>query len=216
MPETIYFWPLMLRLLKQIPWMVWAVALIVGAIVWWPASQTAPAATSTMSDLSEESRRKVEAFLEPEPAIAPAVPPAPVPVSPLSRAPNGEAWPYTADYVPGYELGAAGGYSTLTIDNTSNDYDVYVKLTWADAPPGSALRHVYIPGRASFTMEDVEAGAYEVRYKNLSSGLVAKTEQFALSEEHSSDGIRYSQVTFTLYTVQHGNTQMKFMPADQF
>jgi hypothetical protein len=222
MPETIYFWPLVFRGLRQIPVAIWVVALIAGAIAWWPAKKDTPTEAVASREYAEATRRRVGELLSPTPepmpatAAAPVSATAPVAVSPLTRAPNGEDWPHTAGYVPGYDVDATGGYSTLTIDNTSNDYDVYLKLTLPDAPAGPAYRHVFIPRRGQFTMEDVAPGSYEVRYRNLSSGSVAKTETFDLEEEHTASGIRYSQVSFTLYTVQHGNTKMKYLSADQF
>ena len=235
LPETIYFWPLVLRLFKLVPLRIWPVVLIIGAIVWWPSIQPETETPATWNEVSEESRRKVNEALglqpdaaSPDATTASATPaPSAVPdpfdaaaepvvASSLGGAPGGEAWPRSADYLLGYQIGATGGYSTLTIDNTNNDFDVYVKLAGAGAPPGAALRHVYIPRGASFTMEGIASDTYEVRYKNLASGSTAKTDSFALEEEHSDAGVRYSQVTFTLYTVQNGNTHMKYLPANQF
>jgi hypothetical protein len=222
LPETIYFWPLVFQALRQVSWRIWAVVTIIAVLVWWPFKLSPTTSVAASAGFSEASRRKVDEFLAAEPQVAPAkvtvqvsVPAAPQ-VSPLARAPNGEEWPSAAGYVPGYALDATGGYSTLTIDNTSNDYNVYVKLAWANAGPGAALRHVFIPRHHTFTMEDILPGAYEIKYRNLSSGSVAKTEAFALNEEETGSGVRYSQVTFTLYTVQHGNTKMQYLSADQF
>lgn len=222
MPQTIFFWPLVFRMLRQIPWTIWAVVLVVAFLVWWPFKLGAPGTEWASNQYGDATQKRVDELLAAKPEEAPAATAIPAAaqaapaVSPLMRAPNGEEWPHIADYVPGYEVSGSGGNSTLTIDNTSNGYDVYVKLAWANAAPGTALRHVYIPRRGMFTMEGVVPGSYEVRYKDLSSGSVAKTEPFALDEEQTASGVRFSQVTFTLYTVQHGNTKMQHLSADQF
>lgn len=236
LPEPIYIWPLVSSLLKAVPWRVWAVVFIVAAFAYWPSFKTFIEEKSDNSIAEVQSDAPAE---EAPMAAAPSAPPtASTPlvlpaawaspsstqaaleatnqVQTLSHAPNGLEWPAAAGYLPGYDVDATDGYSTLTIDNTSNDFDVYVKLSFPGAPPAAVYRHVFIPRRAVFTMESLPAGIYEVRYLNLARGTAAKTESFELEEQVTTNGVRYSQVTFTLYTVQNGNTSMKPLPPEQF
>jgi hypothetical protein len=132
-------------------------------------------------------------------------------------APTGEPWPRSAGYLKSYNIGRSGGLSTVTVDNTNNQYDVYVKLVYTDEALDKAVRHVYLPKGQSFTMRDVAQGEYEIRYKNLDTGGTFKADYpFRLKEVENSEGIQYSNIRMTLYTVQNGNMRTRSIPEDQF
>lgn len=61
----------------------------------------------------------------------------PVPLTPAyvrpNAAPNGNSWPVSAGYVNGYQRLHADGLSAVTIDNSQNDSDVFVKLVFLDS-----------------------------------------------------------------------------------
>jgi hypothetical protein len=119
-------------------------------------------------------------------------------------------------YLDARSDGYSGGYSTVSIDNSRNRFDVYVKLVASFDPAGGAARIAYIPAYQSFTMRDIRAGEYEIRYMNLDSNNAFKSNTFSLTEESMPDGIQYSQITMTLYTVPNGNTRMQPIAAEQF
>jgi hypothetical protein len=140
-----------------------------------------------------------------------AVPLAPAKFSsPYPVAPNGSAWPFIAGYVEGYVLAATGGLSTVTVDNAQNDSAVFVKLVSIDGPTLYPVRQFYIPAHDTFTLLEVRQGTYDVRYRDLSSGGLSKSEPFTLEEIGTETGTRYSNLTMTLYKVRNGN--MKTFP----
>lgn len=120
---------------------------------------------------------------------------------------NGSVWPYAAGYVVGYKKLKANGYSRLTVDNTRNASDVYVKMFSLDGALDCPVRIFYIPAYSQFTVEKVTAGNYDIRYRDLASGALARSESFELEEIKTREGIEYSDITMTLYTVSRGNMQ---------
>ena len=48
-------------------------------------------------------------------------------------APNSEPWPSFAGYIKGYQQLHTDGFSTITIHNSQNDSDVFVKLVSLDS-----------------------------------------------------------------------------------
>jgi hypothetical protein len=136
--------------------------------------------------------------------------------NPLAFAPNGKPWPTRTGYLSGYAKLNTGGLSTLTIDNSSNDSNVYLKLFSLDDSPPFAVRHVFIKAGDKFTFRSVRAGNYDVRYRDLRYGGISKTDSFDLHEINESDGTRYSQMTMTLYKVQNGNMQMRNISESEF
>lgn len=119
-------------------------------------------------------------------------------------------------YDPQFNQKNNGGLSNLTIDNTRNDYPVYVKLYSLKAGNPTAVRAFYVQKGDSFTLDSITAGLYDVRYRNLQTGNLSKTEQFDLKQIETSTGTKYSTVSFTLYTVSGGNTRMSNIGEDQF
>jgi curved DNA-binding protein CbpA len=120
-------------------------------------------------------------------------------------APNGAAWPTRASYIHGYKKRHLNGLSTVTIDNTRNDSDVFVKLVSLDGSKAYPVRVFFIPAFSSFTLNKVRAGTYDIRYRDLSTGALSRSESFTLTERETYEGIRYSNVSMTLYKVAYGN-----------
>ena len=133
-----------------------------------------------------------------------------------ATAPNGEMWPTSSGYVRGYEKLHTDGLSTVTIDNSRNDNDVFVKLVSIDSAEDYPVRQFFVSAYGEFTINKVRAGTYDVRYKDLDSGSISKSEPFELREEESYDGVRYSNITMTLYKIQNGNMQTTSIPESQF
>lgn len=122
-------------------------------------------------------------------------------------APNGQPWPLEAGYVKGYKQLLTNGLSTVTVDNSQNDSDVFVKLVSLDGAQAYPVRQFYIPALGSFTLKKITAGRYDVRYRDLSSGGLSRSEAVTLIELHSDAGVQFSNMTMTLYKVKNGNMQ---------
>lgn len=142
--------------------------------------------------------------------------PAPPKLDPLAFAPNGQPWPTKSGYLRGYKKLNSGGLSSLTIDNSNNDANVYLKLFSLDGSRPSATRHVFIKAGDKFTFSSVRAGNYDVRYRDLRNGGISKSEGFELREILEDGGTRYSKMTLTLYKIQNGNMQMRDISEAEF
>jgi hypothetical protein len=131
-------------------------------------------------------------------------------------APNGLPWPSFASYLSGYPRANSEGLCTVTVDNGQNDSDVFVKLVSLNGQFAKPVRLFFIPARGRFTIENVTAGTYDVRYENLDTGFLSRSEQFTLQEITAGDGVRYSALTLTLYKVVNGNMRTYDLARDEF
>lgn len=116
-----------------------------------------------------------------------------------AKAPNGYDWPSEAAYMPGYPLAATGGESRLTLDNTETKDDVFVKVISFNQGTERQVRTCYLPAYSAFTAMMLQPGAYELRYQNLATGEVRKTDIFHLQETHETLGVRATNIRFTLF-----------------
>ncbi len=69
--------------------------------------------------------------------------PKPIPKPKPVRRPtddNGVPFPTKSGYLKGYPALSWGGYSNVTVDNSQNNSDVFVKLFWLDTIPPKAAR----------------------------------------------------------------------------
>ncbi len=133
-----------------------------------------------------------------------------------ATSPNGSPWPTRAAYVRGYPVGNSSGHSKVTIDNGRNNADVFVKLVALDGATAYPVRQFYIPAHGQFTMNKVTPGRYDIRYMDLDSGSLSRSESFDADEHLTYDGIEYSTHTLTLYKVANGNMQTYPLAADEF
>ena len=131
-------------------------------------------------------------------------------------APNGRPWPLNATYLAGMPRTATGGLSTLTIDNTDGGSDVYIKLCPVNPGRCSGLRHAFVPQGVAFTMSDIAPGSYEIRYRALDTGRLARSEPLQLSQVKNEEGTKYSKVRLTLYKVRNGNTTFSPLSEEGF
>jgi curved DNA-binding protein CbpA len=140
-----------------------------------------------------------------------ASPPQQAPAKPVyvrsESAPNGQPWPIRAAYVKGYERLHSDGLSTVAVDNGQNDSDVFIKLVSLDGEEAYPVRQFFIPAFGSFTVKNINAGSYDIRYRDLSNGGLSRSEAFNLEEISTDSGTQYSNFTMTLYKVQNGNMQ---------
>ena len=131
-------------------------------------------------------------------------------------APNGVLWPATADYVAGYPRERVGGLSSVTVDNTQNDVDVFVKLVSLDGPVAVPARVFFVPAHAEFLVSQLVAGSYDIRYRDLDTGRLSRSESFTLDETTGAGETRYSEFTMTLYKVAHGNAHFYDLADSEF
>lgn len=115
-----------------------------------------------------------------------------------------------AAYVRGYEKLNTNGFSSVKVDNTQNNSDVFVKLVSLNMNNFNAVRHFYIPVGGEFTIKKVSPGDYDIRYQDLNTGSLVKSEKFKLEHHKTNNGIEFSHITMTLYKVAYGN--MKTFP----
>ncbi|WP_313177518.1 J domain-containing protein [Massilia sp.] len=80
-------------------------------------------------------------------------------------APNGEPWPADSGYIAGYPVGNQGKEMSVVVDNSANEAPVFVKIH--DLDRRSNVRHAYVESHATFTVDGLAAGRYEVRYQNV-------------------------------------------------
>jgi hypothetical protein len=115
-----------------------------------------------------------------------------------ATAPNGEVWPSASDYVPGYPQRNTNGLSQVVIDNSRNNSDAFVKIVSVGDSEPKVVRNIFIQANDRFPVNNMRAGSYELRYQNLDTGTLIRSEVFALEESAISSGTRYSAVTLTL------------------
>lgn len=144
---------------------------------------------------------------------SPSVPPVIKPNLPVIRyqrpatTPYGYPWPTDADYLAGATMLNNTGLSTVTVDNTQTGDDYHVKLVFLDAPQAFPVREFFVPAHGVFTMEHVSAGHYELRYRNLTTGVLTRQDPFRVHETLSETGTTHDNVRSTLYSVVNGNTR---------
>ena len=59
-------------------------------------------------------------------------------------------------------------------------------------------------------------GRYDVRYRDLDTGGLSKTEEFILEEKKTYSGTSYSNLTLTLYKVANGNMTTEAIDESEF
>ncbi|WP_373740886.1 DnaJ domain-containing protein [Neisseria sp.] len=129
-------------------------------------------------------------------------------------APNGAAWPKAAGYVAGYPKLLRNGTAAIEIDNSQNASDMFVKLY--HVRPERAVRTFYIPAHGSFTVREIEAGIYDVRFQHLATGKFERTETFDLKDENTPDGGKPPVMAIPLYRTAGMEDDLSELPAEQF
>ena len=183
-----------------------------------PASPLSSNAISSLPTASSSTPAPVSPAVgltsPPPAALAPK--PKPSYVRPTT-AENGQPFPKTSGYIKKYPQKANDGYSSLTIKNDENDSDIYIKVFDLNKSKAKPVRFFFVRARESFTVEKITPGKYDVRYRDLDSGSTTKTQDFKLEETKEKDGgIKYSNMTMTLYKVADGNMQTELIDEEAF
>lgn len=131
-------------------------------------------------------------------------------------APNGESWPSQSGYLYGYRQLNNIGLSNLTIDNSANNTDVFVKLFSVENNNIYQARAFYIVANDSFIVKNITAGKYDIRYLDLGDGNIYRSDLFNLSETETYSGVKFSNLTITLYKVKNGNMQTRKISGSEF
>lgn len=118
---------------------------------------------------------------------------------------NGALWPTSSSYMQDYEKLHTSGLSTVTVDNSQNGSDLIVKLVALQQSESYPARVFFIPARGKFTVNNITAGRYAIRYRDLETGRQSRSESFSLKETATDSGTRYSNMTVTLHPVRDGN-----------
>lgn len=129
--------------------------------------------------------------------------------------PRGMPWPSRSGYLAGYPVLNSNGLSTLTVDNTRNLSDVFLKLVLVEGDASIPVRTSFVRSGSTFTMENIAAGSYDVRYRSLDSGDIFRSERFDLQEIKESNGTSFANNVLTLYSVM-GKSKNVIIPESEF
>ena len=130
-------------------------------------------------------------------------------------APSGQAWPAWSSYVPGYPIRKTGGLSSLTVDNSRNRSDVFLKVFSLEGDP-MPVRFALIKAGASFEFSNIASGNFEVRFMDLDTGKISRSEPFELEQIAEGNGMRYSRMSLTLNTARSGNARTQEISGNEF
>lgn len=134
-----------------------------------------------------------------------------------SLTPRGLPWPSHSGYLSGYPVLNDRGMSTLTVDNSRNGSDVLLKLVAVDGNTPLPVRTSFVRGGSSFTMENVSAGSYDVRYQSLDTGEIFRSERFEFAETRETGGVTsYGRNILALQTVPEGKSRSTVISEREF
>ncbi len=129
---------------------------------------------------------------------------------------EGYPFPSTTGYIKGYQVKAKTGFSNVTVDNSQGDFDVFIKLFTLSSERPQTIRAFLVKQGEEFTVKNVTRGTYDVRYRNLSTCRLFRTEKFKVKEEKKSERIWSSRITLTMYKDPKGNTRHVTIQEDDF
>ncbi|MDO9354486.1 MAG: hypothetical protein Q7T55_12375, partial [Solirubrobacteraceae bacterium] len=124
-----------------------------------------------------------------------------------ATAPNGQRWPARSGYVEGYPQINQGGLSEVAVDNSQNGHDMFVKLFSLDGPSPAPVRVFYVAKHSRFTLAGLTTGTYDLRYRNLVSGMLARSPALILEEVATAHGTQHSSAQVQLRDVGEDNMQ---------
>lgn len=122
---------------------------------------------------------------------------------------NELSWPVNSGYISGYEKKFTDGHSTVTVDNSHNSSDVFVKIFSLDNTPPIPARVFFIKAYDQFIIADLQVGNYDVRYRELGTGALLRSDPFKAEEFRTKGEISFSKLTIKLSKI---NTAIKQAP----
>lgn len=132
------------------------------------------------------------------------------------KAPNGKLWPMTSSYIDGAKMAHADGQSLVTVDNSQSESEVHALLVSLDGEKPAAVREFFIKAYGKFTLIKVNAGNYEIRYRNLGDGKYYQSEPFHLTDSNPDDGVKFSNISVPLFNPRRGETRLTPLPESGF
>lgn len=128
---------------------------------------------------------------------------------------GGRPWPVLAQVLSVRDK--RKGLSSLLLDNSANDQDLYVKLARSqDEITHNYAMGVFIPARKQLKLSNIAPGNYIVKMMNIADGCTQVSPIIELIEKRTDKGIEYSDHSLTFYPVVNGNTYLRSMPSSQF
>ena len=131
-------------------------------------------------------------------------------------APNGRPWPARSGELDGLPHLNRGGASEVVIDNSGSNADMFAKLVALDGPSPVAVRNVYLAAHGRFTLTGLPIGTYDLRYRNLVSGTLARSPALILEDISTPRGVQHGKATVTLYQAATGNMLSYSLPEADF
>jgi hypothetical protein len=154
------------------------------------------------------------------PPRAPANEPTPGPPTPRYVRPpiadNGVPWPTVSAYIPGYPRRFTEGRSSLQVDNSKNDADMFVKIFKAATTPRVLARAFFVQAGGQFKVESLESGEYDLRYRNLRTGAHARLAPLDFKEIPAGDSVKVTTMRVTLYEIADGTLRVQPIPDEDF
>jgi hypothetical protein len=133
-----------------------------------------------------------------------------------STAPNGKPWPERSGYVEGFPVLHADGLSEVIVDNSRNDVDMFAKLVSLDGSRTVIVRNFLVAAHTSFAVHNLSMGSYDLRYRNLATGDLQRSQLFEVEDVKTAGGMQHSTVTMPLYASQNGNMQTFALSESEF
>lgn len=124
------------------------------------------------------------------------------------HAPSGQAWPTQAGYLKNTQILDNSGHAIVKVENAANSSDVHVKLVALRGLREYPVREFYIPAHGSFTVENLSPGLYDVRYRDLDNGRLARSEEFMIAEGAGVKGALQAKTTVTLDKIQRNRVEI--------
>lgn len=129
--------------------------------------------------------------------------------------PDGRAWSNVAQVMN--TLDNRKGLSSLLLDNSRNNQDLWVKLVLSqDIHTRNYAREVFIPAHQQLKLLNVASGQYVVKMMNVFDGCAQVSPVIDLVEVSTKEGIEYSDHSLTFYPVINGNAHLSALPSSQF
>lgn len=195
-----------------------AVVVLVALTVWqyraplavrWEALD----AEGRLEELAERIRPDLQSpKIRPAPSLAPLQ---------IGRGPDvdpeGRPWPSASGYLEGSARLRTDGSMWIEADNSGNRSDVFAKVFWVDPQVPLAVRTVFIKAGDRFTVDELPAGRYEIRYQELASGVFYAAQPVALTLEINPDGSsEFMNWSVGLYPILTGDAPRRVISAEEF
>ena len=107
-----------------------------------------------------------------------------------THGPNGKSWPSRSGYLPGYRVARRSGNASLVIDAAYHPSDTLAKLYYVGGGAETPVRTAFVAAGERFTLSDLSPGRYELRYRDLDSGALTRSQRFELDDERPDATIK--------------------------